>query len=361
MLNAGPEVTGGTKPWRRLPANVAAGSSASRRGLSLVRVTPSRAATALRNISTRCASIVTPLATFPRERVSSLMAPSCGLTYTSVTSSSAMARMTVGPRYRLSISSSRSRRSAAGLRLLSRSFASRTINPSVAIVAPYCERRPASLHAGTLRFRRACRRQRPHAAVLRDCGERSGSGTCEVTRGCDCCRTEGLSGRRSTGFKLAGVVCRMVDGGGASGVNRSSNDRWVFHKAIAPAPRWWRRGFVLRLAVLWILPCGVAVVGACDAFDDAADIRIVVRKLLRLVPVPRSQFAFLIPSRSPHVDTAGIDNADMKSPADMLGGNGFHHLADRPARPEAALFRRSSGQELADELIADIGTAVFGA
>src|SRR5207249_3875577 len=33
------------------------------------------------------------------------------------------------------------------------------------------------LHAGTLRFRLACRRRRPHAAVLRDGGERSGCGT----------------------------------------------------------------------------------------------------------------------------------------------------------------------------------------
>ena len=46
----------------------------------------------------------------------------------SVTSSSAIARMTVGPRRRLSISSSRSRRSAAGLRGSARSCATGSTN-----------------------------------------------------------------------------------------------------------------------------------------------------------------------------------------------------------------------------------------
>jgi hypothetical protein len=45
----------------------------------------------------------------------------------------------------------------------------------------------------------------------------------------------------------------------------------------------------------------------------------------------------------------------------MLGRNGLHHFADRPAWPKAALFGRGSGEKLADEQVTYVGTAVFGA
>lgn len=98
MVNAGAGVTGGTNPCRRPPENSATGSSAWRRGDAGPRTTSRLEATALRHMRTRAASSWCPVSRFPAERVSTRTRPSCGLTYTSVTSSSASAAMTAAPR-----------------------------------------------------------------------------------------------------------------------------------------------------------------------------------------------------------------------------------------------------------------------
>ena len=70
IVHAGDAVTGGTNPCSRLPRKCRAGSSASMRGVAAPSVVFRLAAAALRNISSRAASIVCPESTRPRRRES---------------------------------------------------------------------------------------------------------------------------------------------------------------------------------------------------------------------------------------------------------------------------------------------------